>query len=136
LKIKEEIVKLNLNDLPKNNFNIEIVEEEFKNYINQLIENRLMIYNAIKLTSFVKVENNIISVKFNSFSSQNVFQEIQNEFLDILRPKVQNYYIEFNYIIEENTEKSFILSKEDIFKKMVQKNSFLLNLKEDFGLII
>ena len=136
MKIKEEIVKLNLNDLPKNNFNIEIVEEEFKNYINQLIENRLMIYNAIKLTSFVKVENNIISVKFNSFSSQNVFQEIQNEFLDILRPKVQNYYIEFNYIIEENTEKSFILSKEDIFKKMVQKNSFLLNLKEDFGLII
>ncbi|MCB9202427.1 MAG: hypothetical protein H6604_05210 [Flavobacteriales bacterium] len=95
-----------------------------------------MIYNAIINADFKKVEKNTIYVTFKSYSSQHEFQEIQHEFLDILRKKVQNFYIAFEYEIIEDKETKYILSREDIFKNMVEKNPKLLDLKDDLGLII
>jgi hypothetical protein len=95
-----------------------------------------MVFNAIKNTKFEKIEKNTIFVSFHSYSMQHDFQENSVHFLNILRPKVQNYYIEFSFQINESPVSNYIKTKEDIFKTMIDKNPLILQLKNDLGLII
>lgn len=124
-------------ELPSNPFTIEIVQDTFNHFLNKLSEeNKIMTFNAIKNSKFERVEKNTIFISFHSYSMQHDFQENSSSFLNLLRPKVQNYHIEFNFQINETSVSSYIKTKEDIFKAMIEKNSLILQLKNDLGLIV
>lgn len=76
-----------------------------------------------------------IVLEFPSAISENQFSEIKIELLSKLRDEFKNDFIQLETKVVHRDSESFIKTKEQVFAELAAKNSVLLKLKDEFGLI-
>lgn len=77
-----------------------------------------------------------IEYQFSSASLQEKFNDIKDHYLNDLRQKINNFYIEFKLTVTENNSVNHLLTKQELFAQMAAKNPYLEQLKTNLDLDI
>lgn len=129
---KEEILR---NDLPRENFTLEQVNESWKRFLDRLkIEHNIPTYNALMTTKLDIINENEIIFEFSSHSSKQEFEEYKDRIRNSMRAHLKNHYFTIEIKFSESEAENHILSKKEKFEKLSTQNPVLLKLKEEFGL--
>ncbi|MFA9289956.1 MAG: hypothetical protein ACEQSF_01845 [Solirubrobacteraceae bacterium] len=116
---------------------MEKVEDNWRDFLDQIKLTNPTTYNGLKETKLACMDNTILLFKFVSKLSLLEFEEYKIDFLKIIREKLNNYYIDIETIIEENTSSTFkAITKLDVSKELVTKHPLFQKLIEDFDLDI
>jgi len=129
---KEEILR---NDLPREKFTLEQVNESWKRFLDRLkIEHNIPTYNALMTTKLDIINENEIIFEFSSHSSKQEFEEYKDRIRNSMRAHLKNHYFTIEIKFSESEAENHILSKKEKFEKLSTQNPVLLKLKEEFGL--
>ncbi|WP_313579731.1 hypothetical protein [Chishuiella sp.] len=129
---KEEILR---NDLPREKFTLEQVNESWKRFLDRLkIEHNIPTYNALMTTKLDIINENEIIFEFSSHSSKQEFEEYKDRIRNSMRAHLKNHYFTIEIKFSEREAENHILSKKEKFEKLSTQNPVLLKLKEEFGL--
>ncbi|WP_313374117.1 hypothetical protein [Chishuiella sp.] len=129
---KEEILR---NDLPREKFTLEQVNESWKRFLDRLkIEHNIPTYNALMTTKLDIINENEIIFEFSSHSSKQEFEEYKDRIRNSMRAHLKNHYFTIEIKFSESEAENHILSKKEKFEKLSAQNPVLLKLKEEFGL--
>lgn len=133
-KVEEQAEEILRDDLPREKFNLDQVNEGWKRFLDRLkVEHNIPSYNALMTTKLEVVEGEII-FEFSSHSSEQEFDEYRDRIRNSLRAHLKNHYFTIQIKFSEREAENHILSKKEKFEKLLEKNPILLKLKEDFGL--
>lgn len=129
---KEEILR---NDLPREKFTLDQVNESWKRFLDRLkIEHNIPTYNALMTTKLDIINENEIIFEFSSHSSKQEFEEYKDRIRNSMRAHLKNHYFTIEIKFSESEAENHILSKKEKFEKLSTQNPVLLKLKEEFGL--
>ena len=93
------------------------------------------IASILKINKPKLITNNFIEFVVPSEINKVELEKELFELLDFLKLKLNNSMIKIKIIVNKlDQKKSFIYTNEEKFKKFVKSNSYIIKLKEEFGL--
>lgn len=132
-KPKENIEEIA--DLPFDDFSNEQLTQLWTKFLSNIKTDsnnaRISILENIVLE---KIDKKSIKITSPSFSSQNEFEEVRQNFMVFLKKELNNFSLEIVYELKEDKSEPTILSKEDIYKILLKKNKNLELLRTKLGL--
>ncbi len=127
--MKTEHVATKEEELPDHHFTEKDLQEEWKLFLEDLLNKDQVMYYAVNTLRITKKDENLVKVLYPSDSVKSEFEKIQGEFFNHFKRKVNNYKIEIEYGNDVSLKKE-ILTKRKIFEKYVEINPVLKDLDE------
>lgn len=129
-KKQEKINALNQEkNLPENHFSEEKLKEEWQRFLNVLERENPIVYTIINPFVLSKKGENEIEVAYSSDTAKSKFEEIQAEFFNQFKQKVNNFKISVSYKKNESLKSEMITTRKK-FEKMVEVNPVLKDLEK------
>ena len=116
-------------DLPDHHFSETDLQKEWTLFLEELSENNAVIYNAISAFQLHKVDENQIEILYSSDSAKKEFEQVESDFFNHFKRKVNNYKIDVVYRADKSIRKE-VLTKRKIFDKFVEINPILKDLDD------
>src|SRR5690606_25941420 len=115
---------------PKTEFSETVLLELWNEFLENLSKaHKIPAYNALH-TGIVQLKADFkIQFEFTSASLANEFELEKDNLMRFLREKLNNYHIEFQINIKENTSKKYVKTNQDKFMDMAKQNPILLKMK-------
>lgn len=130
-QVEEEVLT---DGLPKDPFTVEQVNDFWLKFLERLkVEHNIPAHNALSGTD-IAVYNEEIVFEFVSQSSEGEFDLYKNRIRNGLRNHLNNHYFTIRIQLSEKEVQNHILTNKEKFDRLLEKNSSLLRLKEEFGL--
>ncbi|WP_080778918.1 hypothetical protein [Chryseobacterium phocaeense] len=129
-EVKEEMVAVKTENLPKNHFTETDLQMEWNLMLKQLRNKNTFIFNAVKTFKLIKAGENVIKVLYPSDSAKVEFDKIAGEFFNHFRTKVHNHAIEIDYQRDFDNLKIEVMTKRKIFEKFMERNPLLKDLDD------
>ncbi len=137
MKVEEpELTSQKDEDLPADEFSIEQLLAIWEELLKDLVaQEKSFIVGAIRNTEILKTKPLEVSMLFHSNAAKAEFDKIKLEWIQKVKKSLNNYKIEFNLKVQvTDKNKPVIITPEDKFKAMAERNPLLNRLKEEFGL--
>ncbi|MFX0557692.1 DNA polymerase III subunit gamma/tau [Maribacter sp. CXY002] len=131
---KIEVV-IDENDLPKDPFTQEQLEQHWNDFVNQIDENGQKIL-ASNLNTDVPTltEDHIISIELPNSTMKKEIERENFELMNYLRAKLNNHFIQLNITVNESSAKKFAFTPEEKYQKLREKNPAIDILRQEFDL--
>ena len=133
LKNKQRVVE-NLDDLPKDPFTEETFLKIWNSYIHDLHQNGEKIFASILKTDTPKIKNDTIFVTYPNKMMKAELLKVKPKALKYLRQELNNYSIDFDITVNEETAKKFAYTPQEKYELLKEKNEALALLKKTFNL--
>ncbi len=133
LKNKQKTVE-NLEDLPKDPFTEETFLKIWNTYIHDLHQNGEKIFASILKTDTPKIKNNTIFVTYPNKMMKAELLKVKPKALRHLRQELNNYSIDFDITVNEETAKKFAYTPQEKYELLKEKNETIALLKKTFNL--
>ena len=133
LKNKQRVVE-NLDDLPKDPFTEETFLKIWNSYINDLHQNGEKIFASILKTDTPKIKNNTLFVTYPNKMMKAELLKVKPKALKYLRQELNNYSIDFDITVNEETAKRFAYTPQEKYELLKEKNKEIALLKKTFNL--
>lgn len=126
---KEEENEIPIEDnLPANDFSEEVLQREWTKFLQKLSIDNVVIFSAINAFELKKIGDNQIEVSYSSDTAKKEFENIENEFFNAFKAKVNHFRIEVSYKKNEALKREF-LTKRKIFENLAEINPLLKDLE-------
>ena len=125
---------MNSEDLPKDTFTEPQLIELWNTYIKNLNKKGEKIVASIMNADIPKVKGFIIELTFPNSMMKAELLKIRPKLLKYFREKLNNYSIDFDIKINEESEKKFAYTPQEKYNKLLEKNKALAKLKKTFKL--
>jgi hypothetical protein len=116
-------------ELPDHHFTETDLQNEWKQFLDELLEKDNVTYNAINTFKLNKKNENIVEILYPSDSAKSEFDKIQADFFNHFKRKVNNFKIEIVFKNDTGLKKE-ILTKRKIFDNFVEINPILKDLED------
>ncbi len=133
LKGKQRIVE-NLENMPKDPFTEETFLKIWNTYIRDLHKNGEKIFASILKTDTPKIKNNTIFVTYPNKMMKAELLKVKPKALKYLRQELNNYSIDFDITVNEETAKKFAYTPQEKYELLKEKNEAIALLKKTFNL--
>lgn len=128
---KEEIDTTNL---PQTDFDQETLIKYWEQYVYSIKSSDLDIFSSLISYQPILKENFQIEIVFGSALQISEFQQRKQVILDFLRKKLNNYHLNITEILDVKVVKEIAVTPNDKFKKLLEKNPLLAELKNKLDL--
>ncbi len=120
--------------LPESPFEFEIFMKYWDEYLDFLRKNHKK--NMLTMLNSDKplIEGNKIKMKLANEALKAELLKTKEGILDFLRSKLNNYKIDFEIEVDKKKKEEFVYYSKDKFKKLIEKNPNILELKNRLGL--
>jgi DNA polymerase III subunit gamma/tau len=118
----------------KQPFTQQQLELEWDNYIKALNEEEVLLTQTMNQCSPVLISASEFEVVVNNPGQKERLEEKATGILSALRLSMKNFSIRMQVRVSENNEKKLAFTSEEKFRLMVEQNSALLKLKDEFNL--
>jgi DNA polymerase III subunit gamma/tau len=118
----------------KQPFTQQQLELEWANYIKELSEEEVLLIQTMNQCPPVLISAFEFEVIVNNPGQKDRLEEKATSILSALRLKIKNFSIQMQVRVSENNEKKLAFTSEEKFRLMVEQNSALLKLKDEFNL--
>jgi len=132
-KEKEKYIE-NLDEMPKDPFTEETFLKIWNIYIEDLHKNGEKIFASILKTDTPKIKNNTIFVTYPNKMMKAELLKVKPKALKYLRQKLNNYSINFDITVNEESAKKFAYTPQEKYELLKEKNKALALLKKTFNL--
>lgn len=133
LKGKQRIVE-NLENMPKDPFTEDTFLKVWNTYIQDLHKNGEKIFASILKTDTPKIKNNTIFVTYPNKMMKAELIKVKPKALKYLRQKLNNYNIDFDITVNEESAKKFAYTPQEKYELLKEKNETIALLKKTFNL--
>jgi DNA polymerase-3 subunit gamma/tau len=139
-KLEEEKLKSlkktveNLEDMPKDPFTEETFLKIWNAYIQDLHIKGEKIFASILKTDTPKIKNNTIFVTYPNRMMKAELLKVKPKALRYLRQELNNYSIDFDITVNEETAKKFAYTPQEKYELLKEKNEAIALLKKTFNL--
>lgn len=120
--------------MPKDTFTESQLIELWNTYIKNLNKKGEKIVASIMNADIPKVKGFIIELTFPNSMMKAELLKIRPKLLKYFREKLNNYSIDFDIKINEESEKKFAYTPQEKYNKLLEKNKALAKLKNTFKL--
>ncbi len=120
--------------LPEDAFEFDDFYKYWSEYLDYLRKNHKKNLLSILNSDKPKIEGNKIKIKLSSTALKNELLQSKEGLLDFIRTKLNNYKIDFDIEIDQKKKEEFVYYSKDKFKKLIEKNPKVLELKNKLGL--
>ncbi|MFM7022222.1 MAG: hypothetical protein ACKOXB_04535 [Flavobacteriales bacterium] len=127
---KEEIAK----NLPKKEFSEADLIVTWNEYAEMIKASDLDIYTTLTKNPPSLVANNTIQLKIFNKAQEHDLSEIKADLLSFIRNRLNNFDISLTTFIEKSTEDQGLYTSGDKYKKLVEKNPLLEELRKKLDL--
>lgn len=126
---EEEDAPIIEEELPVHHFSETDLQTEWKSFLKSLAIDNPLSYLAISPFELKKIGENSIEILYTSETAKKEFEEIQIDFFNRFKQKVNNFKIELVYKKNETLKREF-LTKRKIFENMAEINPVLKDLED------
>lgn len=123
------------NNLRKNTFTEEALQEAWSGYAENLTEEKLL-FNTMSLYLPKKVNDTTIEITVNTDINKEYIENNMRSILDWLQDKLQNDLLEMKIVISKTIVNKKAFTAQEIFQEMVETNPALKDLTDELGLEI
>ncbi|WP_234110609.1 hypothetical protein [Chryseobacterium sp. R2A-55] len=116
-------------ELPSNHFTETDLHDSWQNYLEELKEKDVIIYNAIHSFQLKKQDENTVEIIYPSSSAKSEFEKIREEFFGRFMRKVNHFNIQLEYRKDVSMKRE-IVTKRMIFDKFAAINPVLRELDD------
>lgn len=120
--------------LPNENYTILQIEEVWKEFLSELQQKDSLKFNVLETYKIEENRNNEIYFLFETNAKCAEFETIKAELLYQLHQKLKNSYITIQSKIGNFESKNYVQTKEEMYRKMVQKNPLIEELRKNLDL--
>ena len=120
--------------MPKDTFTESQLIELWNTYIKNLNKKGEKIVASIMNADIPKVKGFIIELTFPNSMMKAELLKIRPKLLKYFREKLNNYSIDFDIKVNEESEKKFAYTPQEKYNKLLEKNKALAKLKNTFKL--
>ena len=120
--------------MPKDTFTESQLIELWNTYIKNLNKKGEKIVASIMNADLPKVKGFIIELTFPNSMMKAELLKIRPKLLKYFREKLNNYSIDFDIKVNEESEKKFAYTPQEKYNKLLEKNKALAKLKNTFKL--
>ena len=120
--------------MPKDTFTEPQLVELWNTYIKNLNKKGEKIVASIMNADIPKVKGFIIELTFPNSMMKAELLKIRPKLLKYFREKLNNYSIDFDIKVNEESEKKFAYTPQEKYNKLLEKNIALAKLKNTFKL--
>ncbi len=120
--------------LPNESFTLKQVEEVWEIFLNELQRKDSLKFNALETYQIEEKRNNEIHFLFETNAKCAEFETIKAELLQQLHQKLKNSYITIHAEIGNFESKNYVQTKEEMYRKMVEKNPLIEELRKKLDL--
>ena len=120
--------------MPKDTFTEPQLVELWNTYIKNLNKKGEKIVASIMNADIPKVKGFIIELTFPNSMMKAELLKIRPKLLKYFREKLNNYSIDFDIKVNEESEKKFAYTPQEKYNKLLEKNKALAKLKNTFKL--
>lgn len=131
-----DLVEEDISQLPKNSFRLDEIEKSWMHYLDKIKNTSIPVYNALHLYEIQVKDNFEILFLFNSNSSIQEFDNVKTEWIQQLKEKIQNFHLMVSTETKHFEKENYVLTKEEIYKKMVEINPLVDELRKSLNLDI
>ncbi|MHC5354990.1 hypothetical protein ACYSNX_12660 [Myroides sp. LJL115] len=126
---------LNTQDLPRENFTLETLMQEWNAYSDRLQNAGLMLMSSLMGMTRPELNGAIINLELPNQGSKLSFDENKYELVNYLRKKLQNYDIEIHINVNEQIKLAKrVLDSKDKYQRFLEINSSVDLLRQTFDL--
>lgn len=129
---KEEVQK----ELPKKDFSEVDLLATWNEYAELIKNNDLDIYTTLTKNAPTLRDNNTIHLKIFNKAQEHDLSEIKAELLAFIRNRLNNFEISLTTFIEKGAAEEGLYTSADKYKKLVEKNPLLEELRKKLDLEI
>ena len=133
-QIKQMEVILDEDDLPRESFTAEALDEAWQTYVQNIEKNGQ--YNLASILSIdkPKVQGTTIHLEYPNATNKVEVERQQYNLLGFLRKELQNFDIDLSITVNEELEKKYVYTPQEKFEKLKEKNKSIELLRKRFDL--
>ncbi|MBI1289045.1 MAG: DNA polymerase III subunit gamma/tau [Flavobacteriales bacterium] len=132
LPVEEE--EVNLDEMPKDGFTEEKMQEIWNNRVNLLFEGKPSILSSLTKHKPVLREGNTIELKLDGKHQLEQLQDTRSMLIDAIRKDLNNYSVQLETPVEEVLTSKKAYTPKEIYHKLLSENPHLDSLREQLGL--
>ncbi|MBB5333775.1 hypothetical protein [Chryseobacterium koreense] len=115
--------------LPSNHFTETDLKDSWGNFLQELREKEVIIYNAINSFQLKKLDENTVEIIYPSGSAKSEFEKIREDFFGKFMRKVNHFNIKLEFTKDVSMKKE-VVTKRMIFDKFAAINPVLRDLDD------
>ena len=132
---KKKQVAVNYDDLPKTHFTESQFSTLWKENIQKLnTKNQKLLASLLRSVSFKLVQDFKVELTLPNTRMQQEIEKSKGKILHYFREKLQNYAIDFTYVVNEEEEKKFAYTPQEKYEFLKEKNPLLSELRRKLDL--
>ena len=132
LAVEEETA--NLEDLPKDAFSEERLQEIWQERVNLLFKGKDGLVSSLTKHKPILKEDNTIELKLDGKHQLELIQENRSVLIDAIRKDLNNFHVQLETPVEEVITSKKAYTPKEIYMQMVKTNPHLEELRTQFGL--
>jgi len=130
LSSKKKKTSVNYDDLPKTPFDLEQFSKLWEQHIEKLNQkNEKLLASLLNSVSY-KIKGFRIELTLPNARMQQEIEKSKSKVLNFLREELQNYAIDFDYIVNETIEKKFAYTPQEKYEYLKEKNPMISLLRK------
>lgn len=134
--IRQQDVKIDPSDLPKEEFTQEQLDKEWKKYVEKLLKKGEKINASILEIDNPKLVGTDIHLSFPNQTLKLELEKSQHPLMSYLRKKLKNYDISLKIDVNEEAATKYAFTPREKYEKLKEKNPNIELLRKTFGLDI
>lgn len=113
--------------LPASHFSETDLEKAWKQFLDQLRSDDIVIFSAVNSFKLTKKDETTILIRYPSETSKAEFSKVQDAFLNHFRHLVNNHFVTAEFKLDLAAKKE-VMTKRKMFDKLAQINPLLHDL--------
>ncbi|TNF31169.1 MAG: hypothetical protein EP314_01015 [Bacteroidetes bacterium] len=132
LLVEEE--EINLEEMPKDGFTEEQMQEIWNNRVNLLFEGKPSILSSLTKHKPILKEGHTIELKLDGKHQLEQLQDTRSVLIDAIRKDLNNYAVQLETPVEEVLTSKKAYTPKEIYHQLLNENPHLDTLREQLGL--
>ena len=130
LSSKKKEISVNYDDLPKTAFDLVQFSKLWEQHIKKLNQKNEKLLASLLSSVSYKINGSRIELTLPNARMQQEIEKSKSKVLNFLREELQNYAIDFDYVVNETIEKKFAYTPQEKYEYLKEKNPIISLLRK------